>query len=180
MAVSGTSALTMQSFAPGVHVFELRNVSIKACDVDFDVQTNLNLKEDKWVLDRQLDEFSSLCVTFDKEAFRGIFKHCITRSKALREEATAVMEGITASYSHRTKRSSALLKLGDVMVTKYAPHLLIGSSILYQAIENHQLAAEIKNVKTKTATITLSSHWTIRRRCPATQSSKIICATRCR
>lgn len=58
---SQTDALVMQPLPSGLHIQKLGDVKIKAFDLEFSVNTSINVTEDLEIIDQQLKEFADFC-----------------------------------------------------------------------------------------------------------------------
>lgn len=160
--ITGANAFLIQPLPPGIHVLPLRNLSIKALDLEFTLNTNLNLTEDQQTLERQmgqLKEFGDLLNTTD---FAAILKHCYNVHEEIQDNTKELMKEIHNSYAHsnisgdvngyhtfsRTRRGVpiAILAVAKAAI-RFSPEILMGVGVIYQAHVNNKLETQNEILK---------------------------------
>ena len=144
----------------------LRNVSIKAMDLDFTIATSINLTEDCNIIQRELDAFNGFCKTFEEGNYTRVHQHCINVEKEAAKEIQGTLKNLKDSYNMKVKRSSGYYQLnrpprsigGLITGTakqlfKYSPQIAMGLGIVYQTYENQKLENHVEVLKTKIKTV---------------------------
>ena len=151
---SVVNAVTIQTLGPGTHVQRLGSAYVKAFDLGFSVVTSLNITTDQQNIDNHVKEFRDFCASIQQTEFTSIYSHCMAMETTVKNEANTAIDSIHSMYTRtRPKRTLAIAGVAVKAAVKFAPHILLGAGMVYQAVQNHRLEEELKGVKHKMVTI---------------------------
>lgn len=153
-AASTNSAL-ITPLAPGVHVQTLGNVFMKAYDIEFGVITSINVTEDAGNTMVPVNEMNIFCEAIEEDTFEELKRSCMGVRNSLQAEAEAVNQMIGQnSLKQRKRRFTPVVRPIGKLVSKFAPHLLIAGTVLYQTGENTFMERNIEILKQKLTKLT--------------------------
>ena len=143
--------LMIKPLSPGIHFERLGAASVKAFDLDFTLETSINVTENRATVDRHVNEFQDFCTQYKDGQYPQLYQHCQGLENNIRTEADIIQRGINGSYhKNREKRAtSVILRAVAKGAIKYSTPGLVSAGLIYQAVENHQLENQISHIKGK-------------------------------
>ena len=146
--IASTQATIINPLSPGVTLYKLREVEIKAFDLSLDVKTTINITEDISIINNHVKEFKEFCLNIENYI---VSNHCIAVFSSVEIESNATIKQINMNYNNNRKKRfiPVIAKHTVTALIKYAPHILLATGMIYQTAEINKLNRDINEVKSK-------------------------------
>lgn len=155
IVASNTKALLIEPLASGIQIQELGNVFIKAFDLDFGVVTSINVTKDVANLFSPVHEISTFCDSLADKVFADLKRRCNEVRDSLKAEESGLTQSVgRVASKRRHRRFAPLFKPLIKVLGKYAPHIIVAGTIMYQTAEIAMMERNIDILKQKLTKLT--------------------------
>lgn len=143
------SGVLIQRLAAGTHIEKVGPALTKAFDLEFTINTSVNVSSDLSKITNQVSEFQNYCNSPDVRNLSEISLHCAHFANTVQKEAVSVTKTIQAIYSPPRKARSVLAVLGGVATKaagKWGPHILTAIGLAYHENKINTLNENVMNL----------------------------------
>jgi DNA-binding transcriptional MerR regulator len=151
-----TVADAVTHLTPGLTIHNLRDVSTKAMNFQFTVTSNINVTQDRLLIQEKLANLETICKKYAQHPLHNaLHPHCIGLQQTVSSQAKLTLKEIQkilplTNQQSKEKRWVAIAKTLGKATYKYGSEIAMTAGLIYQEHKISELEAEAKDLKIAT------------------------------